>query len=72
MGGAVAGGMRLRERGWETLMRFDVEGGAAMLKRGSGAGEVLGVRFFEGLRMRAAFWGGVRVSWPWWVTMWVR
>ena len=56
----------------------DEEGGTAVVKRGSsssrrtlslGAG---GFFFFVGFLILPAFWGGMRVSWPWCATTWVR
>ena len=59
--------------GWS--LRED-EGGTAVVKRGSsssGLSLAAGCFFFlVGLRILPAFWGGMRVSWPWWATTWVR
>ena len=61
--------------GWS--LRED-EGGTAVVKRGSsssrrslslGAG---GFFLFVGFLILPAFWGGMRVSWPWCATTWVR
>lgn len=54
------------------------EAGTAVVKRGSSSSNLLslleGCLFFFDLvfLILPAFWGGMSVSWPWWVTTWVR
>lgn len=62
--------------GWS--LRED-EGGTAVVKRGSSSSSNLSLSllaacffFFVGFLILPAFCGGMRVSWPWCATTWVR
>ena len=75
--GAAGVGLGLRS-GLCTLLDADLgEAGAAVLNRGSSASRLLSVRarsrvFFSPLLILPIFWGGTRVSWPWWATTLVK